>query len=137
MKLRKSGNSRKNLEIDSVKLAYLCANKLYENLAEDIHILDLQGLTNISDFFVIASANSKIHLKALAEEIEELFRDIDLPKYHIEGMEALNWVLADAYDVIVHLFMPDARQYYDIESYWGDAPVEILKSSDKNISTIE
>ena len=127
MRLRKSGKTKYVPKIDSSKLAHLCADKLCENLAEDIRILDLQRLTDISDFFVIASANSKIHLKALAEEIEELFRDIDLPKYHIEGMQALNWILADAYDVIVHLFTHEARQYYDIESYWGDAPVEIIE----------
>ena len=137
MKLRKSGKSRDNLEIDSVKLAHLCADKLYENLAEDIHILDLRGLTDISDFFVIASANGKIHLKSLAEQIEEIFRDAGVHIYHIEGIKSLRWILADAYDVIVHLFIPDTRQYYDIESYWGDAPVEILKVSEQNFPTAE
>jgi len=119
---------------DSKKLAYLCAEKLFEKHAERIHILDLKGLSDIADFFVIASANSQIHLKSLAEVVEEVFDFADISRSHVEGMKALQWVLADAYDVIVHLFLPEAREFYNIESYWGDAPVEIIEESEPDVA---
>ena len=117
------------IEVDSRQLAKDLAQKLYEKHAIDIHILDLRGLADFTDFFVIASATSKIHLKALAEDLVEVFEELGIKNYHIEGLQALQWVLADLYDVIIHLFLPETREFYDIEGYWGDAPVEFLEES--------
>ncbi|RKZ31785.1 ribosome silencing factor [bacterium] len=119
----------KKSKSNSQRLAHYCAERLHKKHAENIYILDLRELTDITDFFVIASANSSKHLEALADELMEIFKDAKINNYHIEGLEALKWVLADAYDVIIHLFLSEVREYYDIESYWGDAPVEIIQES--------
>jgi len=117
----------KKTSVDSSELAHICAEYLWEKQGGKIRILDVRELTDIADFFIIASANSMIHLNSLAEIVKEVFDRYDVPKYHIEGLKGTGWVLADAYDVIVHLFLDEIREYYDIESYWGDAPFEIMK----------
>ena len=114
----------------SEELAHCCAKALLEKQAEDIRVLDLRKLTDIADFFVVASANSPIHLKSLAEVVEELLDNHKVKPYHIEGMSGLRWVLVDAYEVIVHLFLPEVREYYDIEGYWGDAPTTFIDEKD-------
>ena len=86
-------------------------------------ILDLRGLTSVTDFFVIATADSERKAKAAAEHvIDELKEDGERP-LHIEGMDSMHWILLDYIDVVVHIFMPDERRFYDLESLWSDAPV--------------
>ncbi len=128
MKTRRQAISQV-IPIESEELARKLAQKLYEKHANDIHILDLRELTDIADFFIIASATSKIHLKALAEDLMDILDEIGIKNYHFEGLRALQWVLVDLYDVVIHLFLPETRDFYDIEGYWGDAPVEIIEES--------
>ncbi len=113
--------------MNSEELAQKCAKALFDKHADDVHILDLRELTDIADFFIVASANSPTHLKSLAETAEEFLDSSKVKPYHIEGMQGLHWVLVDAFDIIVHLFLPEMREYYDIESYWGDAPVVYIE----------
>jgi ribosome-associated protein len=104
-------------------LAKRSAELALEKKCEDIKILDLRGLTSVTDFFVIATADSDRKAKAAAEHvIDELKEDGERPM-HIEGMDSLHWVLLDYVDVVVHIFMPDERRFYDLESLWSDAPV--------------
>ncbi len=128
MKTRRLSTSQ-TIEFDSEELVHTLAQRLCDKHAKDIHILDLRGLTDIADFFIVASATSKIHLKALSEDLLEIFDELGIKNYHLEGLRALQWVLADLYSIIIHLFLPETREFYDIEGYWGDAPVEILEES--------
>ena len=114
----------------SEELARDCARMLVEKHAQDVRILDLRGLTDIADFFVIASANSQPHMKTLAETIEDFLVECKIEKYHIEGIRGMKWVLVDMFDIIIHIFLPDIREFYDIESYWGDAEATLVGNGD-------
>ena len=112
----------KEVEISEL-LAKRSAELALEKKCEDIKILDLRGLTSVTDFFVIATADSERKAKAAAEHvIDELKEDGERPM-HVEGMDSMHWILLDYIDVVVHIFMPDERRFYDLESLWSDAPV--------------
>lgn len=94
--------------------------------------MDLRRLSSISDFFVIATATSRPQLAAIAEHIEAVLRRVGRRVSHIEGLapsrsakasaNGFSWVLMDCGSLIVHLFDPPARQFYQLERLWGDAP---------------
>ncbi len=93
-----------------------------EKKCEEAKILDVRGLTSVADFFVIITADSERKAKAAAEHIvDELKEDGERPT-HVEGMDSMHWILLDYFDVVVHIFMPDERRFYDLESLWSDAP---------------
>ncbi|MGE5499098.1 MAG: ribosome silencing factor, partial [Syntrophothermus sp.] len=85
-------------------------------------ILDLRKLTSIADYFVICSADSDTQVKAIADQVDDELSKNGIKCYHKEGLTALNWVLLDYFDVVVHVFKNDARKYYNLEKLWGDAP---------------
>jgi ribosome-associated protein len=90
--------------------------------AEDVLALDLRGVSSATDFFVLATGNSDIQVKAIAEHVmEELAKDGFRP-LHVEGMDRARWVLMDFVDFVVHVFHPLAREFYQLELLWGDAP---------------
>ena len=89
--------------------------------AEDLVILDVSKLTNIADFFVIATANSPVHARALADHLVEEAEKAGYTVDHVEGMEFGNWILIDLLDVIVHIFTPEWREHYGIEWIWAEA----------------
>ncbi|MEI6847948.1 MAG: ribosome silencing factor [Chlorobiaceae bacterium] len=104
-------------------LAKRCAELVLEKKCDDIKILDLRGLTSVTDFFVIITADSERKAKATAEHIIDELKNDDERPLHVEGMELMHWILVDYVDVVVHIFMPDDRRFYDLESLWSDAPV--------------
>jgi ribosome-associated protein len=107
-------------------LARRAAELALEKKCEEVKILDLRGLTSMADYFVIVTADSDRKAKAAAEHIiDELKVDGERPM-HVEGMDSMHWILLDYIDVVVHIFMPDERHFYDLESLWSDAPVIIL-----------
>ncbi len=90
--------------------------------AVDVLALDLRGLSSATDFFVIASGMSDVQVKAVADHIiEELKREGVRPE-HIEGRQGGRWVLIDYVDFVVHVFHHAAREFYQLEILWGDAP---------------
>ncbi|NTW70421.1 MAG: ribosome silencing factor [Chlorobiaceae bacterium] len=103
-------------------LAKRCAELALEKKCEDIKILDLRGLTSITDYFVIITADSERKSKAAAEHIVDELKEDDERPMHVEGMDSMHWILLDYVDVVVHIFMPDERRFYDLESLWSDAP---------------
>jgi ribosome-associated protein len=108
---------------ESQLLASRAAELSLEKKGEDVKILDLRGLTSVTDFFVIITADSERKAKAVAEHIvDELKQDGERPM-HIEGLDTLHWILIDYVDVVVHIFQPDERRFYDLESLWSDAVV--------------
>jgi ribosome-associated protein len=105
------------MENQSTELARKLARMIDQKKGEEIVIFDLQGLSPITDHFVIATGLSEVHVKTIAEHLTEQERP-----QHSEGMEASSWVLLDFIDVIVHIFSKDAREFYGLERLWGDAP---------------
>jgi len=109
--------------MDSRKLALRCRELADQKKAEDIVILDVRKLSSITDYFVIASATSEPHLRAIVEEITDQLRESHrLRPRAIDGTLHTAWLVLDYFDVIVHVMRPDLRARYDLESLWGDAP---------------
>ena len=99
----------------------LIAGILQEKKAEDILILDLRQISDAVDCFIICSASSDPHVKALVTALVESLRAAGHKPWHVEGMEQRRWVLIDLVDIVVHVFLPQAREYYALERLWGDA----------------
>jgi len=109
--------------MDSRKLALLCRALADNKKAEDIVILDVRNLSDITDYFVIATGTSEPHLRAIVEEItDKLQTEHGLRPRATDGSVQTAWVVLDFFDVIVHILRPDVRERYDLEGLWGDAP---------------
>lgn len=90
--------------------------------ADDIVILDVQGLIVITDYFVICSASSDRHVRTVVDEVERALRDRDRKPVRREGEIVGKWVLLDYVDLVVHVFEEAEREFYDLERLWRDAP---------------
>jgi len=109
------------VEFDSA--IYTVCKTLYDKKAEDIKILQVgKSIPQITDFFIIATANSKEHMNALREHIEgELAKEKVFP-HHVEGRRNSRWILLDYNYFIVHIMLQEAREFYRLEDIWGDVP---------------
>jgi ribosome-associated protein len=109
--------------MDSKKLAQLCRELAENKKAEDVVILDVRKFSDVTDFFVIASAGSEPQLRAIESEILDRLRDEHQVRPHAtDGHGGGSWIVADFFDVIVHLMRPEVRDRYDLEGLWSDAP---------------
>lgn len=108
--------------MESIEFAYRVSELIFNKKGYDVKILDLRKLTSIADYFVICSADSDTQVKAIADQVDDELSKNGIKCYHKEGLTALNWVLLDYFDVVVHVFKNDARKYYNLEKLWGDAP---------------
>ena len=102
--------------------AIACARICDELKAEDIIILDMRKLTQITDYFVLCTGASERQLKAIAERVRLDLKAQGVEKLGLEGEAAGGWVLIDYSDVVVHIFGQHARDFYQLEMLWGDAP---------------
>ncbi|OGU30681.1 MAG: ribosome silencing factor [Ignavibacteria bacterium GWA2_35_9] len=109
--------------MESITLANNIAELIFNKKGYGVKILDLKEVATFTDYFVICSADSDTQVKAIADEIDKSLRDSGLRSWHKEGYRALNWVLIDYVDVVVHVFKKDMREFYNLEKLWGDAPV--------------
>ena len=115
--------------MDSKQLAYKITELIFNKKGYDVKILDLQKVATFADFFIICSADSDTQVRAIADEVDKSLRDEGIKSWHKEGLKALNWVLLDYVDVVVHVFKKDAREFYNLEKLWGDAPVIDVEDS--------
>ena len=90
--------------------------------AEDTISIDLRGKTTIADTMVVTSGRSNRHVGAVAERVLEDLRKAGVPNLRVEGMPHCDWVLIDAGDVIVHVFRPEVREFYQLEKMWARGP---------------
>ncbi|MGN0549299.1 MAG: ribosome silencing factor [Acutalibacteraceae bacterium] len=104
----------------SLEKAKNIAKILDKKKAIDIVGIETKELTVMSDYFVIASGTSNTHVRALADEVDDEMKKLGVEVDHIEG-RATGWILLDYNDVLVHVFQPESRQYYNIERLWNDA----------------
>lgn len=116
----------------STTLAKKISQLILDKKGEDVKILDIRELTNISDYFVIASASSDTQVKAIADHISKETKKIDEKPWHNEGMTNMNWVLLDFVDVVVHIFLTESRKFYNLEGLWADA--EVTEVEDKPVT---
>ena len=110
--------------------AYALAARTADKLGEDIVVLDLRRQSPLSEYFVVASAGSTVHAQAIADEVVSDLKREGQPVHHLEGTEHGLWILLDYFDVVVHIFSGDVRQFYGLERLWGDAPRRTFAETD-------
>jgi ribosome-associated protein len=111
----------KPTETQSLELVRLCCRALDEKKAGDLRVLDVREISSITDYLVIGTATSEPHVRALRNELEKA---LDSVKAHIVGFETAResgWAVMDAFDVMVHIFTPEKRDRYRLETLWKDA----------------
>jgi ribosome-associated protein len=91
-------------------------------------VLDLRGLSDAADYFVIASGTSDAHVRGMADGVVEALEQVGHPVNHVEGLSSGRWVLLDFVDIVVHLFHPETRAFYRLERLWQDAPPLLSRS---------
>ena len=96
---------------------------LDEGKGEQIAVLDMRGIAGFTDFMVLCSGRSDTHVRALVDAVHRQRRDQGLKPAHIEGRAEGSWVLMDYFDVIVHVFTSESREFYQLERLWRDAPL--------------
>ena len=102
------------------KLKKLIEKTLDINKAQEIISIDLKGKSYIADYMVIASGTSSRHLQALSEILVDQLKKLGIDDCRIEGKNSNDWKLVDAHDVIVHIFHPEKREFYDLEKMWSE-----------------
>lgn len=113
-------------------LAVFCAKAAANKIASDILIMNLESLEFApADYFMICSCASENQVRAVAEEIEAQSKKHGVQNPRVEGMEALQWVILDYFDVVVHVMHADARAFYKLEKLWGDASFTRLTEEGK------
>ena len=112
-------------------LANAIIEGMQEKKASDIVSLDLRNVENsIADIFIICHAESGVHVEAIARSVEEMvFKNLDQEPEHKEGRENAEWILLDYFDVVVHVFIKEKRDYYNLESLWGDGELQQIAQS--------
>ena len=120
--LQKSVKIKPDLEPSQLSLKPLhrfIADILDDHKALDIVTVDLKDKSDMADFLVIATGNSRRHVKALADHLQEQLKTHKVPLLSVEGTEECDWVLVDFGDVVVHLFVEQARTIYNLEQMWS------------------
>jgi ribosome-associated protein len=116
---------------ESSALAQRAAQLCAEYKANDVVLLDLRGVTDMTDFFIVASGTSDTHVRSIGQHVLEDMKHKDgAAAHHVEGLEQGRWVLLDYVDFVVHIFHPTLRNFYQLERLWSDAePIAVDVSS--------
>ena len=113
---------RANSDNAARKLAVQAARIARDDNAEDVLVLDMRGISPVTDYFVIATGTSDRQLRAVCDEIAEHAKAVGQPVWHVAGRDSADWIVLDFVDVVVHLFEQSLRAYYDLELIWGESP---------------
>ena len=109
--------------MEAKELALQCRELADSKKAENIVVLDVQKISSITDYFVIATGTSEPHLRAIVDEIQETLQEKHgLKPRRTDGTLQTAWIVLDYFDVIVHIMRAEVRQHYDLEGLWSDAP---------------
>jgi ribosome-associated protein len=101
-----------------------------EKKAFKVDLMDVRKITSVTDFFIVCSGNNDVHVKAIADVVLDNCKKSEIPVYNIEGYESRRWVLIDLVEIVVHVFQPEVRSYYQLERLWGDAGIEYFGYED-------
>ena len=104
----------------SAELARLAIGALEDKKAEDVRVIDIEEVSVLADYFIIATGNNRTQVQAMADEVEQKLGRAGAVPRQIEGYQAANWVLLDFGDVIIHIFDAQNRLFYDLERIWKD-----------------
>ena len=116
-------------------LAHAAAEAAASRRARNVTILDLRGLAAFTDFFVICTATSDTHAAGIADIVEESIEESGTKPWHREGSRGDRWMLLDYIDVVVHVFLADAREFYGLERLWADASPTVLEDDEVQVDT--
>ncbi len=120
---------------NSKELAEFCSVIAHDRLAKDILIMDMTKIeTAITDFFVVATAESEPQAEAVVNKIYEVCRDFEIEKPKTEGYEYKDWIILDFFDVVFHIMLPKVRKFYNIEKLWADSSFTSLDDNGEFIS---
>lgn len=119
-------------------LANLILKTLDENSAQDTINIDIGGKSSVADYMIVSSGRSNRHVNALADYVLRALKEEGLKSLGIEGLESSDWVLIDAGDVIVHLFRPEVRQFYNLEKIWSvPLPDSLRDNTDSSVHPLD
>ncbi len=108
--------------MQALEKARLCLKLILERKAIDPLLLEVEKLTSITNYFVIASGNSSRQVQAISGHLQEGMRDAGFRAYGVEGGQQGHWILLDYGDVVIHIFYKSVREFYDLEGLWIEAP---------------
>lgn len=91
--------------------------------ASDVVVLDLRGVSDVTDFFIVASGTSDTHVRSVADHVQQEMKKEGVRVHHVEGLQQGRWALLDFVDFVVHVFHPALRSFYQLERLWNDAQV--------------
>ena len=107
---------------EAAERAVLSARVAAENKARDVVVLDMRNITPLYDFLVLATGGTRRQIHNIAEDVDDALNEAGDERLGIEGYESSHWVVQDYGDVVVHIFDPEARGFYNLEDLWADAP---------------
>lgn len=115
----------------STYLSEIAIHGIQEKKGNDIIRLDLRELnSSVSDYFVICHADSTTQVKAIADSVEkEIYKNTETNPWHKEGFETAEWIILDYFDIVVHIFKTEKRDFFGIEDLWGDAQATSYRSA--------
>ena len=118
---------RRTPENPSPELAARVVDAMADKRASDVTVIDLRGVSSMADFFVIATGESDLQIKAISNGIKDLIEEeCGEQPWKREGMDHLQWVVLDYVDVVAHIFLPEKREHYRIDRLWGEADSEVV-----------
>ena len=115
--------------LDLPKDVARAADLLFDRKALDVTLLDLRKISSATDYFLIATGTSDTHVTAIADNLVDELKKEGTRPINVEGAREGRWVLIDYFDFVVHVFHPAAREFYQLERLWGDAPTHALEAS--------
>ncbi|MTI95623.1 MAG: ribosome silencing factor [Firmicutes bacterium] len=89
--------------------------------AQEISILDISGQSSVADYFLVITGSNKIQTRAIADSIQDALAEHDVQLFRKQGYQEGEWILLDYIDVVIHVFLPASREYYQLERLWGEA----------------
>lgn len=98
-----------------------CVKIIEDKKALEVAVLDVKGLSHITSYFVICTCTSNTHVRTVADELHRKMKESGIRGYHTDGLPDCRWVVVDYIDVIVHIFLKETRDYYQLETLWKDA----------------
>ena len=102
--------------------ARLAARAARDKRATDLTVLDVRGISSVTDYFLLCGGRSTTHVETIADAVRQELRAEGVRPLHTEGVAESGWILLDYGDVLVHVFLEETRAYYALERLWGDAP---------------
>jgi ribosome-associated protein len=120
-----AASAAKNLPADVERAVEL----LFDRKANDVVLMDLRNLSSATDFFLIASGTSDTHVAAVADHVVDELKKTGSRPLNVEGARGGRWILIDYFSFVVHVFHPAAREFYQLERLWGDAPTHHMQPS--------